>query len=57
VTLGTVGLGVTALLACVTLFLFDKTVPRCPECGSYSVSMLRGLPLRVCEQCQAVWRM
>ena len=56
-TMATVTLGmiVTAALGCI-LAMFKSNVPRCPECGSLSVTNLNNLPFQVCEQCQAIWR-
>ena len=53
---------VTALLVTATVLgsmflLVNHFAPRCPECGSLSTTSLwMGLPIWICQRCQAVWR-
>ena len=46
----------TAILIGFGVLVVARFVPRCPECGSFWVSQMRGVPYRVCDRCQTVWR-
>ncbi len=46
----------TALVIGFVVVVMGRMVPRCPECGSFWVSKMSGVPYRVCDRCQTVWR-
>lgn len=46
----------TALLIGFAILVVARFVPRCPECKSFGVSNVHGVPYRACERCQTVWR-
>ena len=48
-------LGIVMLV--ITIILMGKFVPRCPECGSISLTKLwYGETIWVCESCDTVFR-